>query len=130
MTNIIQNWDTSWASTSISSTSIADGTAATTAALSLDEKSACEVSVTVTYGATATEGVKVYVLRDTDGTNYETVDDKPWGFELAKSSGTTRRRTFTVAADRVSVFKVSVVNDTGDDVTATVRTRNAVVEVA
>lgn len=128
MAEITQNWG-SWTTTSINSSSVSDESTATTSAISLDSTSGVEVSVAVAYGD-ATEGVKVFVLRDVDGTNYEAVTDKPWGFELPYAGSATRRRTFTVSADRVSSFKVLVTNDTGDDVTATVRTRAAVVEVA
>lgn len=102
---------------------------ATTAAISNDNKSETEVSVTIAYGGTADEGVKVYILRDVDGTNYEAVADGPWGFMLPYTISTTHRRSFTVAGDRVSSFKVHVTNDSGATVTATVRYRQATTDV-
>lgn len=47
MANIRQNWDDSWTATSINSSNISDESTATTAAISLNLKSAVEVSVTV-----------------------------------------------------------------------------------
>lgn len=129
MSNITTNWDTSWTNSSINGSTVTDGSSATTAAISNDGKSATEVSITVVYGGTANEGIVAYVLRDTNGTNYESVADLPWGIALPADISTTFRRTFTVTADRVSNFKVHVTNDSGASVTATVKYRQAVVEV-
>src|SRR3712207_2655634 len=91
--------DGAWAATSINAASVANGASATTAAISNDGKLGTEVSIEVAYGATASEGVKVYLLRDVDGTNYEAVADGPWGFEMPKTVSTTHRKPFTVPPD-------------------------------
>lgn len=120
------NWDTSWTTTSISAATITNGSSSTTAAISNDNKIATEISVTVTYGGTASKGLEVYVLGDVDGTNYEAVADGPWGIEMKKSTSTTYRARFMVSALDYSSFKVHLVNGTGASVTAvTVRYRQA-----
>lgn len=124
-TNTYYDWDSAWSSTSIDGT-MADATSQTTAAISNDGKVVTEISVSVTYGGTTDQGAQVYVLRDIDGTNYETSDDKPFGFELPYSTSSTRNRVFTIAADRVSDFKVEVSNDTGDTISTTVLYRQAI----
>lgn len=119
--------DTNWSTTTdINSSAIADAGNDTTEELSNDQKVGTEVSVTIAYGATATEGIKVYVLRDVDGTNFEAVADNPWGFEMPYGASTTHRKTFTVPGD-ISDFKVHLTNDGGASVTATVRYRQAVI---
>jgi hypothetical protein len=128
MTTISTNWDSSWTATSIASSTVTNTSTATTAAISNDGKSGSEVSVTIAYGGTVNQGVKVYILRDIDGTNYEAVTDKPWGFEMPSSVSTTYRRAFAVCADRISNFKVHVTNDSGASVTATVKTRQATID--
>lgn len=115
----------SWSTTTINSSSVSNSSSSTTGAISNDEKTACEVSVTIDYGTTADAGVKVYVLRDADGTNYEAAGDDPWMFEMPFSISTTHRRTFSVSPSHVSSFKVSVQNDSGATVTATVRYKQA-----
>lgn len=120
-----EDWDAAWAASSINGSTVANAATATTAAISNDLKLDTEVSVEILYGATVNEGVKVYVLRDVDGTNYEAIADGAWGFEMAKTVSGTNRRTFTVPA-QISNFKIIVSNNTGASVTATVRTRQAI----
>jgi len=130
MTTISTNWDTSWTATSIAASSVTDTSTATTAAISNDGKSGTEVSVTCAYGGTVDQGLKVYILRDADGTNYEAVIDKPWGFEMPSGVSTTYRRAFAVCADRISNFKVHVTNDSGATVTVTVKTRQSTIDAS
>lgn len=103
-------------------------------AISLDEKIAAEVSVVIVEDNTgACNGdVYVYLLRDTDGTNYEdfTADDDNDLPELVlvidATQNKTRRGTFSVDAAMVGSFKVAVDNDCGQEVTVAVRYRTAV----
>lgn len=118
------DWVGSW-TTLAGSQAIADASTHTTAAVSNDTKLAREISVACAYGATATEGIKVYILRDIDGTNYEAVVDNPWGFEMPKTVSTTHRRTFTVPGT-ISKFKVHITNDSGAQVTVDIREQAAV----
>lgn len=128
--NVI-DWDASWTTTSIASSSITTGSNATTAAIALDGAISCLVSVSIAYGGTATEGAKVYILSDTDGTNYEAVADNPARvYQLPYSTSTTYRRTFAIPATDYDDFKVHVTNDSGATVTATVDYKLAIVTTA
>ncbi len=130
MTSVVPNWDTSWTTTSINNSTITDTSTATTAAIDNDLKAVTEISVEVTYGSTATEGVKVYILRDIDGTDFEAVADNPTGFQMAVTVGATRRKTFPIPGDRISKFKVHITNDSGDSVSNTsVRYRQATIDI-
>jgi len=118
-------WDAAWTTTSINSTSIVTAANSTTAAISSSVKIVTEVSIAIAYAGTATEGVKIYVLRDIDGTNYETVNDMPWGFQMPFAASVTRYRTFTLSGVAISKFKILVSNASGGTVTATVRFKQA-----
>jgi len=109
----------------IDATNIANAADLTSDAISNDDKLDTEVSVAIAYGATASQGVIVYVLRDADGTNYEAEADAPWGFSMPYTVSTTHRRVFTVPA-QIGGFKLLLTNDSGAQVAATVRTRQAV----
>lgn len=126
------DWDNSWTTTSIASTSITDTNSSTTAAISLDLKVACLVSVDIDYGSgTTTEGVKVYILSDINATDYEVVGDLPARvYQLPHAASTTYRRTFAIPATDYDDFKVTVENNSGVTVTATVDYKTAVVTTA
>ena len=123
------DWTLTWTATSIDATAVANASSATSAAISNDGKLATEVAITIAYGATATTGVVVSILRDVDGTNYEVAADLPWRFSLPFTVSTTHRRTITVPGD-IARFKVMVSNDSGASVTADVDYRQAVVTTA
>ncbi|WP_166820526.1 hypothetical protein [Thalassoroseus pseudoceratinae] len=122
------SWDSSWTATSINASTISDSSSATTAAIDNDDKSGTEVSITVAYDGTASDPVTVYLLKDVDGTNYESEDDKPFGFQMPVAASMTHRRTFFVCGESVSKFKIKIVNDSGDSVTATVRYKQMTIE--
>lgn len=90
-------------------------------------KIATEVSVQLTYNASAVKGAALQIERDIDGTNFEGESSAPWTTPLPFTAGATRERTIAVPADMVGKFRARVVNlDTGQAVTAcTVRTRQA-----
>jgi hypothetical protein len=129
----------SWAAVQYSSgtdwtsVDIADEADLVSDAVSLDTKVSAEVSVAVVEDNTgACDGdVYVYLLRDTDGTNYEdfTADDDNDDPELVMvidaTQNKTRRGTFTVLAERVGSFKVAVDNDCGQTVTTTLKYRTS-----
>lgn len=121
------NWG-AWSSgiTGLSGASVANaGTATSTNEISNDDKIATEVSVECVYGATASQGLKVYVLGSIDGTNFETVASGAWGFEMQRATSSTYRTRFMVSALDYSSFKIHVTNNSGATVTVTVRTRQA-----
>ena len=122
------NWDAAYATTSINSTAIAASAASTTGTIDNDTKLATEVTVEVAYGATITGGgVEVEILRDIDGTNFEATGDAPQAFTMPVTASTTHRRAITVPGT-ISRFQVRLFNPaTNSSVTATVRTKQAVV---
>lgn len=102
----------------------------TSDAVSLDLLAGCEVSVVATYSNHAiTQGVKVYVLRELDGTNYEGENDNPWGFEAPYVQNGTRNRVFNVDPGQAGGFKILLTYDglAGSSVTVTVRYRTATI---
>lgn len=121
------DWDASPA-VLVNGQAITTGNSHTSGVVSLDAKAAVEVSIEADYSAgSPTAGLKVYILRDLDGTNYQTVDDAPWGWEMPYAGGAERRGAVTVRGDEASSFKVLLTNASGVTVTATVRTRHAVI---
>ncbi len=123
MSDYRPNWEDDW-STLISAQNIANAGDLPSDEVSLDQHWSAEVSVAVTYGATATQGVKVYVLREVDASpTFEGEADSPWGFEMPYAASATRRRTFSVDGLSLRDFKVHLSNDSGAQVTATVKYR-------
>lgn len=121
------DWDASWTAVD-TDLAVSSGADDTSDALSLDAKAAAEVSVKAVYAAgSPTQGLKVYLLRDTDGTTYEGEADLPWGFEMPYSGGGTYRRSFSVDPSRLGGFKILVTNDSGVQVTVTTKVRYAVI---
>lgn len=117
------DWTLTWTAET-DGQAIATGADHTTGAISNDAKLDTEVAIQVAYGATASQGVKVYVLRE-GASDYEAEADNPWGFEMPYSTSTTHRRTFTVPAS-IGRFKVLLTNDSGASVTADVDYRQSV----
>ena len=117
--------DASFTNTSINSSAITDTSTATTAEIDNDNKLVTNVSVTIVYGGTATEGVIVRILQDVDGTNSES-DDGAWAIEMPFSVSGTERKVLQVNGE-VAKFKVKLTNDSGATVTATVKTKQATV---
>jgi len=119
--------------TDITAIDVNDEATLTSDAVSLDLKVACEISVKWVEGNDgACDGdVYVYVLRDTDGTNYQTIDDNPaLGCVIDATQNTTRYKTFTIDAAEVSDFKILVDNDSGQDGDLTIKYRTAILTTA
>ena len=74
----------------------------------MDGYAAIEISVDADYSdhVKATGGLFVYILRDINGTDYETEDDNPWGFEMPFVQNGTRRKTFVLSGADYSRFKI------------------------
>lgn len=120
------DWDAAWTTTTgINAATVTNAGTDVTETLSNDTKLATEVSIEIAYGATATEGVVVSILRDVDATNLEGTGDAPYAFSMPFSTNTTHRRTITISGS-TSAFRVHLANDSGASVTATVRYRQAV----
>lgn len=130
-----QDWGTlAWTTDgTLNAASIANNASSDSGAISNDGKLDTEVSVEIAYGATASAGAVVYVLREVGGSggnDYESRDDLPWGFEMPRTVSTTHVRTFTVPAS-IGRFKIQVFNNAvGASITATVRYRQAAGENA
>ena len=111
---------------------INDTVTLTTNAYDMDGQSVAEISVEVIEDDTGdTDGdFYVYILRDTDGTNYETADDNPaFGTIITPDRNTTRRDSFHIRADEVSSFKVYCENDCGQQIELTLRIRYGIFTV-
>ena len=121
-----EDWPLTWTTSSaISSSTITNGSTATSESISNDLKLTTEVSVEIAYGSPASAGVIVYVCGDIDGTNYEAIADGPWGFQMNATASTTVRRRFSVPS-WISRFKIILSNPSGASVTATVRYQQSV----
>jgi len=113
MANTGIDWPLSWTQ-EYSGTLTTGGTVTDTSdAIDLDVKSSIEISIDADYSnhAKATGGLRVYILRDVNGTDFEIdpVADSnsvPWGFEMPFSQNGTIRRTFTLYGVDISRFKI------------------------
>ena len=126
MANTGQDWAASWTTVDASIALTTGGTTTdTSAAQSNDLKSACEISIDVDYSnhALSGTGLLVYILRDINGTDYESSADGAWSFEMPFTQNGTHRRSFAVPPDMTSSFKIGLdwQNATGSSV-ATVAT--------
>lgn len=136
MANTGYDWDASWTVIDAAIVLTQGGTIVDTSdAVSLDGKAACEVSIDADYSnhAKATAGLRVYVLRDINGTDYEAVADLPWGFEMPFTQAGTNRRSFVVDPGKIGRFKLYLDwgNTTGSSaVTVATSYRCATVPVA
>ena len=89
-------------------------------------KIATELSIAVTYHASATAGAQVQIERDLDGTNFEGENSAPWVVPIPFAADTTRERVITIPGDQVGKFQVRVVNlDADQALTVTTRTKQA-----
>jgi hypothetical protein len=96
---------------------IASATSLVFGGIDNNNKIGSEVSVQVTYDATATQEAVVQIERDIDGTNYEGEASAPWAVSIPFEAGTTKERTITIPGDMVSRCQIRVVNDSGADLT-------------
>ncbi len=134
------NWDDTWTEV-VAATVQQEGEGSvvyTSAALSLDGKAACEISIDTDYSAHALSGVGlvVQILRECGTGDYEDPvnnTDVPWGFEMTHTNNGTNRKVFTLLASQFMDFKIhlSWENATTDAVATTdVDIRYATIPVA
>ena len=121
------DWDASDTAL-VNAASVTDGSTNTSAAVDQDSKSASEVVVSAAYASgSPTEGLKVYLLRVADGSNYQDIDDDPVLLtEMPYAGSATRQFTVTVYAEDMRAFKVYCTNDSGVTVTLDIDYRQAV----
>ena len=108
-----------------SSSTITNGSSYTSGAISNNRKLGTEVAVSIAYGATATEGAKVYILPDVDGTNYAGISDNVRQVEMEYQTSTTLVTHLWVPG-HIHDFKVYIGNDTGATVTYTLNYRQSI----
>lgn len=79
-------------------------------AVDLDMKAACEISIDAAYSdhAKATGGLRVSVLRDIDGTNYEDENSKAMQFEMPFVQNDSVLKAFSISAADFSKFKIRI----------------------
>jgi len=120
------NWDTNWTAIDAAIVLTQGGTTTDdSAALDLDGKAACLISIDTDYSdhAKATGGLFVYIIRETGDGSYEAEADIPWGFEMPFTQNGTNRVVFALSAADFQKFKIHLDwdNSTGSSV-ATTRT--------
>lgn len=125
------NWDND---------AIADDGIETGDATSLDGKAACIVSIQCVEdntGAVVANSVTVAVLGDTDGTNYEDAPGlaaaqvgAPYKFAFTPVQNDTVYIVFNVDPKYYDNFKISLVNESGQELAFDVRYKTATIPVA
>jgi hypothetical protein len=127
------NWG-SWVSggTAVDGDEVDTAAAATSAAISLDGIAACEVGFDLYEDNTgAISGVvTVYVLGDTDGTNYEETTFSPWSFTVTPIINDHYYKRFSVDPSSYGGFKVHFANACGQTLWITMYYRTATIPVA
>jgi len=103
------NWAASWTTIDAAIALTNGGTTDdTSAAVDLDGKASCLVSVDTDYSnhALSGTGLEIFILRSVDGTDWEDVSDGPWGFEMPFTQNGTNRRVFLVDCSMHKQFKI------------------------
>ena len=129
MVELYPVWEENWTNSSgIFSETLEHGDSVTSEVIDNDGVLGTELSVWCNYGSgnPLDSGCEVRILRDIDGTNFETEADVPYGLtmpigyeETDFNPATPSQRVQNIFVDsrRVSKFKVHVRNRTGDDLT-------------
>jgi hypothetical protein len=115
------------------SDAIADNGTETGDATALDGKAACIVSIAAVEDNTgAIDGVcTVYILGDTDGTNYEeTTIGSPYSFTFTPVQNDTVYIAFNVDPKHYDDFKIAIKNEGGQEIAFTVKYKTATIPVA
>ena len=120
------NWDAAWSAIDAAIVLTQAGTDEDfSAALDLDGKAACLISIDTDYSdhVKATGGLSVFIEQETGDGSYELEADGPWGFEMPFTQNATNRVVFFLSAAQFQKFKVHLDwdNSTGSSV-ATTRT--------
>ena len=111
---------------------VATGASATSDAISLDGKAACEVGFDLYEDNTgAVSGaVTIYVLGDVDGTNYEETIFSPWAFTVTPIQNDHYYRRFSIDPSMYGGFKVTFANACGQTLRITMTYRTATIPAA
>ncbi|WP_166820527.1 hypothetical protein [Thalassoroseus pseudoceratinae] len=127
MVELYPVWNSEWTTSSVASESLEHDDTTLSEAIDNDGVTGTELFLWINYGEgnPLDSACVVKILRDVDGTNYESEDDAPYTFclpigyaEAIDTSETTNTRSQLVFVDsrRASKFKVHVTNRTGGDV--------------
>ena len=120
------NWDAAWTELDAAIALTTGGTITdTSAAVDCDGKAACILSIDVDYSdhVKATSGLTVTILKDINGTDYETTTDQAWSIEINFTQDGTNRKAIPIDVSMTNKFKVLLDwgNTTGSSI-ATVAT--------
>ena len=102
----------------------------------LNLKSACEVSLSVSYTeaqATTALGLEVYLLRGIDNSDYETMDDGAFNFLMEWVLSGTRKKTISVSPADMGSFKLGFKwtnTQAGSTATISAKVRTATIPAA
>lgn len=111
----------SWNTTSLSGTVIGNGSTATSGVIDNNNQFGTDIGISCTYATgSPTQGVFVAILETIDGTNYQGVNDNPYGIAMNFSSAGTYFDKVKVHGAQTRQFKVLVQNQSGVQVTVSV----------
>jgi len=102
-------------------------------AIDLDGKAACMFSIQAVEDNTgAIDGVcTVYILRDTDGTNYEnTTTGSPYSFTITPTQNATVYWAFAISASKFDKVKFAIKNESGQILVLDIRYKTATIPAA
>jgi len=102
-------------------------------AIDLDGKAACMLSIQAVEDNTgAIDGVcTIYILRDTDGTNYEeTTTGNPYQFQFTPVQNDTVYLAFAISASKFDKFKFAIKNEGGQILVLDIRYKTATIPAA
>jgi len=102
-------------------------------AIDLDGKAACMFSIQAVEDNTgAIDGVcTVYILRDTDGTNYEdTTTGSPYSFTFDPVQNDTVYIAFAISASKFDKIKFAIKNEGGQILVLDIRYKTATIPLA
>jgi len=102
------NWAASWTAI-VSAEALTQGgnTIYTSAAIDVDGKASCLVSVDADYSddAMSGTGLRIVIFRSVDGTDWEDDSDNPFQFVMAFTQNATNRKVFWINSRRTKQFK-------------------------
>lgn len=115
----------SWTTTSISGSTIANGSSETTAAaIPMNNKSDAQIGIALTYGATKTESARIYIKENAFG-NPETRENA-FPVTVEGSASETHHKVISLSSHDYVEPVIEIVNDSGSTITAvSVQYRNA-----
>ena len=119
MATISVDWGSYTTDGTINNVTVSNAGSQTGDATSMDGLYCVQVAVQCTYGGTATQGLKIFVLADYDGTNYQLTTDNVYSIAMVYATSAAKTCVFTIYASDFSRFKIKLTNDAGADITAT-----------